>query len=143
MTNFVPEKLYKKFLENMPIFCIDFLYKCDHEYLLLKRVDEPLKNIFWLPGGRLRLNETIDDFALRVQERETGRFIKEYELIGFSNYLFQISKNARAIHTPTLLFKIKIEKKFIPILDNTHSDYIWTNKLPKEFVMNLINFRKI
>ena len=127
----------------MPIFCIDFLYKCDHEYLLLKRVDEPLKNIFWLPGGRLRLNETIDDFALRVQERETGRFIKEYELIGFSNYLFQISKNARAIHTPTLLFKIKIEKKFIPILDNTHSDYIWTNKLPKEFVMNLINFRKI
>ena len=111
--------------------------------MLLKRVDEPLKNIFWFPGGRLRLNETIEDFALRVQERETGRYIKKYELIGFSNYFFKSSKNSRAIHTPTLLFKIRIKKQFIPILDKTHSDYVWTEKLPEEFLKNLVEFTKI
>ena len=142
MNNFIPEKIYKIFLENMPIFCIDFLYECKNEYLLLKRVEEPLKDIFWLPGGRLRLNETIADCALRIQERETGKFIKDYQLVGFSNYFFEISQNARAIHTPTLLFKIKIEKKFVPILDNSHSAYIWTKKLPKKFTTNLINFEK-
>ena len=127
----------------MPIFCVDFLYEYGDEYLLLKRVEEPLKDIFWLPGGRIRLKESIADCALRIQEKETGRYIKEYELIGFSNYFFEISENSRAIHTPTLLLKLKIEKKFIPKLDNTHSDYIWTKELPKEFTTNLIYFKKI
>lgn len=141
MNNFIPENLYRKFLDNMPIFCIDFLYKCNQEYLLLKRVDEPLKDIYWLPGGRLRLNEKIEDCAFRIQTRETGRYIKEYKLVGFSNYLFNLTKDGRAIHTPTLLFQIELSNQFIPLLDNTHSDYIWTKKLPEEFIINLIKFK--
>ena len=124
----------------MPIFCIDFLYECKDEYLLLKRAEEPLKAIFWLPGGRLRLNETINDCALRIQKREIGRVIKEYEIVGFSNYFFEYSKKSRAIHTPTLLLKIKLKSKFIPKLDNAHSDYVWTKNLPNEFVSNLVEF---
>ena len=142
MTKFIPEKLYKIFIKNMPIFCIDFLYECEDEYLLLKRVQEPLKGQFWLPGGRLRLNETIEDCVSRIQEREIGRFIKEYEIIGFSNYFFEYSKNARAIHTPTLLFKIKTKTKFVPKLDNSHSDYIWTKNLPSEFIKKLVGLNQ-
>ena len=78
LSNFVPESVYKTFLENMPIFCIDFLINCDKEFLLLKRNEEPLKGVFWMPGGRLHKNETIENFLIRVQSREIGRFFKNY-----------------------------------------------------------------
>ncbi len=53
MSNFVPERIYKTFLENMPIFCIDFLINCDNEFLLLKRNEEPIKRIFLDAWGKI------------------------------------------------------------------------------------------
>ncbi len=125
----------------MPVFCIDFLFKNNYEYLLLKRKQEPLKNYYWVPGGRLLINESIDNCAYRIQKREIGHYFSNYELIGFSNYFFKKTINSRALHTPTLLFEINIENKFIPSLDKTHSEYLWTKKLPRELTTNLIKFR--
>ena len=142
MSNFVPERVYKTFLENMPIFCIDFLINCDNEFLLLKRNEEPLKGVFWMPGGRLHKNETIENFLIRVQSREIGRFFKNYNLIGFSNYFFKYSINSRATHTPTLLFEINIKSKFTPKIDRTHAKFTWSKELPKELIDNLILLRK-
>ena len=126
----------------MPIFCIDFLIKCEKEYLLLKRVEEPLKGIFWVPGGRLQQNETIKNFSVRVQEREIGRYFENYYLKGFSNYFFKKSEHSRAVHTPTLLFEIDLKNKFIPKMDKTHSEYVWSEKLPEELIKNLITFQQ-
>lgn len=142
MNNFIPESIYKTFLDNMPIFCIDFLIKCEKEYLLLKRVDEPLAGLFWVPGGRLKLNENIQDFAIRVQMREIGRYFNNYKLKGFSNYFFDKKNNSRAVHTPTVLFEIDTKNKFSPVIDNTHSEFIWTDELPTLLVKNLITFEK-
>ena len=142
MDNFIPENVYKTFFENMPIFCIDFLINCDEEFLLLKRNEEPLKGLFWMPGGRLQKNEKIENFSIRVQTREVGRYFKNYILIGFSNYFFKYSANSRATHTPTLLFEINIKSKFIPKIDNTHAEYDWSKELPKKLMQNLILFKK-
>ena len=141
MNNFIPENIYKKFLENMPIFCIDFLIHCDSHFLLLKRNEEPLKGVFWMPGGRLQKNETIENFLIRVQSREIGRYFKNYNLIGFSNYFFKYSINSRATHTPTLLFEIDTKSKFNPKIDKTHTEYSWSKDLPKELIENLILFQ--
>jgi len=126
----------------MPIFCIDFLINCDSHFLLLKRNEEPLKGAFWMPGGRLHKDETIENFLIRVQLREIGRYFKNYNLIGFSNYFFKYTINSRATHTPTLLFEIDIKSKFNPKIDKTHSEYIWSKDLPKELIENLILFQK-
>ena len=114
----------------MPLFCIDFLFTFQENYLLLKGTEEPLKGIFWPPGGRLDFRENIDELAMRVQKREIGCFYPNYKPIGFSNYLFQDNKDSRALHTPTILFQIKLKEKFTPILDYRHSEYKWTRDLP-------------
>ena len=126
----------------MPIFCIDFLINCEEEFLLLKRNEEPLKDVFWLPGGRLKKDETIDSFSKRVQSREIGRYFKNYNLIGFSNYFFSKSEYSRATHTPTLLFEIILNNKFTPVIDQTHKEYKWSKDLPIELTENLIKFEK-
>jgi colanic acid biosynthesis protein WcaH len=128
----IPEEEYSQLIKKIPIFCVDFLIKCKNKYLLIKRVQEPVKGIYWVIGGRLRYKETIHEFAKRVQQREIGRYFSEFNLIGFSNYLFPEVSGSRAIHTPSVLYLIEVDEIFEPKVDETHSDFIWTSELPEE-----------
>lgn len=129
---FIPESEYQDILKVMPVFCMDFLIRCNGEFLLIKRTQEPVKGVYWVIGGRMRHKETMRDLAARVQIREVGRFISIGKTIGFSNYFFPEVEEARATHTPTLLQLIDVKEKFDPELDDTSADFIWTNKLPEE-----------
>ena len=51
---FIPEDDYQKILKTMPVFCGDFLIFAEKKYLLIKRKEEPVKDVFWVIGGRLR-----------------------------------------------------------------------------------------
>ena len=133
MKNYIVEEKYQEIIKLIPIFCIDFLIRNEDRILLIKRKEEPLKDIYWFPGGRLRLNETIEELTIRILKNEVGKVFNDYKLIGFSNYIFNNFENSRAIHTPTLIFEIEVDKIFKPILDEKHSDYIWSLKLPREF----------
>ena len=129
--NFIPENEYTNIIKKIPIFCIDFLIRCEGRYLLLKRVEEPMKGTYWVIGGRLRFKESIKDFSMRIQKKEIGRYFLNFKLIGFSNYIFDSKKESRAIHTPTLLYEIIVDEMFEPNLDQNHSDYYWSFDLPE------------
>lgn len=55
MKSIIQESEYKVLINQIPIFYIDFLITYIKKNLLLKRNDEPLRNKFWVVGGRLRL----------------------------------------------------------------------------------------
>ena len=82
------EKEYQKIIKSMPIFCIDFLISFQNKYLLIKRKEEPLKNSYWVIGGRLMFKEEIKQAAKRIPEREIGTYIANFKEIEFSNYFF-------------------------------------------------------
>jgi colanic acid biosynthesis protein WcaH len=134
MNNFIPENEYIKIIKSMPIFCIDFLIEYENKYLLIKRSEEPVKGVYWVVGGRLRFKETVDQFAVRVQTREIGRCFDNRKLIAFSNYFFPDCLDSRATHTPSLLYLVKSNEMFTPKIDETSTDYIWTENLPDELV---------
>jgi colanic acid biosynthesis protein WcaH len=129
---FIPEKEYQKILKSMPVFCIDYLIECSGKYLLIERNQEPLKGVHWVIGGRMQLNETLEDFAWRVQSREIGHFVGLGKLIGFSNYFFLDVENSRAIHTPTLLYHTEVPNQFDPVIDDTSCSFKWSQELPEE-----------
>tara|TARA_B100000085_G_C18505741_1_gene497454 strand:+ start:269 stop:706 length:438 start_codon:yes stop_codon:yes gene_type:complete len=132
--DYLPEKEYQKMIKSMPIFCIDFLISFQNRYLLIQRKEEPLKNSYWVIGGRLIFKETIKHAAKRIQEREIGTHFSNFKEIGFSNYFFPDKQNSRAIHTPTLLFHIEVKKMFNPKLDEQHNSFIWSEHIPKELI---------
>ena len=132
--NYLPYEEYRKIIKTMPIFCIDFLITCKNRFLLIKREEEPLKNEYWVIGGRLMFRETIKDAAKRIQQREIGRYYLNFKEIGFSNYFFPNKLGAKATHTPAILFKISVQEEFIPIVDKKHSNFIWSNKMPIELI---------
>ena len=131
---FIPEKEYKELIKKMPIFCGDFLIFAEKKYLLIKRKVQPVKDVYWVIGGRLRHNETMTQLAERVQMQEIGVSFSDFKIIGFSNYFFPDVPDARATHTPTLLHIVPVEKMFEPKIDNKHTDYIWSDKLPDELL---------
>ena len=144
--DYLPEKEYQKIIKLMPIFCIDFLISFQNRYLLIKRKEEPLKNLYWVVGGRLIFKEKITDAAKRIQEREIGTYFSNYREIGFSNYFFPENLNSRATHTPTLLYHIEVKKMFNPALDQKHNNYIWSKHIPEELIkqttfFNNFNFK--
>jgi len=131
---FIPESEYQNILKMMPVFCVDFLIKCKDKYLLIKRTQEPVKDVYWVIGGRMQFKETVNDLASRVQIREIGRFLGIGKTIGFSNYFFPDVFEARATHTPTLLQLVEVNQMFDPTFDDTGSDHIWSETLPDELL---------
>ena len=87
---FIPEEEYKRIIKSFPVFCVDFLIKCQDKYLLIKRTDEPVKGVYWVIGGRMYFKETLQELAKRVQMREIGDH--------FSNTYPDVFKNLRKIH---------------------------------------------
>lgn len=132
MKNFIPELEYQTIVKKVPIFCIDFLIRCEDKILLLKRNENPLKGHYWIIGGRLLFQENIKDAAERIQRREIGRDFKNYKLIGFSNYKYPNLSDSRALHTPTLLYEVQVKKIFSPNIDETHTHYKWSKNLPQK-----------
>ena len=131
---FIPEEEYQKIIKTMPIFCADFLIFAEKKYLLIKRKEEPVKDVYWVIGGRLRYKETMAELAERIMMQEIGQSFTEFKIIGYSNYIFPDVPDARATHTPTLLHIVPVEKMFEPKIDNKHTDYIWSDKLPEELL---------
>ena len=48
----IPEDLYRGMIGIIPIFCIDILVSCRNNFLLLKRLEHPMKGVYWVVGGR-------------------------------------------------------------------------------------------
>ena len=52
--SYIEEELYSKFVELMPIPCVDVLIHDDEgNILLVNRNQEPAKDKWWIIGGRL------------------------------------------------------------------------------------------
>ena len=131
---FIPEEEYQKIIKTLPVFCADFLIYAEKKYLLIKRKEEPVKDVYWVIGGRLRYKETMVELAERVMMQEIGQSFSEFKIIGYSNYIFPDVPDARATLTPTLLHIVPVKKLFEPKIDIKPTDNIWTDKLPEEML---------
>jgi len=118
------------------------------ECLLVERADEPAKNLWWLPGGRLYKGETFFDGALRKVKEETGmdnekegNSIVPIQVLGFYNTFFPTSswdtdaeKGTQTVQ-PIVLVKIETNHSDI-LLDRTSERYRWIGLDPEEAKRN-------
>lgn len=65
-------KTFKTVIENTPLVSIDLCLVFDGQVLLGKRTNEPLKDEWFSPGGRIHKNETWQDALLRIAKAELG-----------------------------------------------------------------------
>jgi colanic acid biosynthesis protein WcaH len=129
----IPAADYKKFLEQMPLVCIDAIIMNNKgQYLLIKRKNEPLKGDYWVPGGRLLKNETLNDAVLRKVKEELGIESHVVMPIGVYEDFFDKSplNPENGLHTISIVYLIIAGSENICI-DEQSDDWGWFDELPE------------
>jgi colanic acid biosynthesis protein WcaH len=136
---FIEEDLYKQICTQMPIPCVDIVFQNkDGRFLLVKRLNEPLKSQFWVPGGRILKSETSLDACVRKCKDELGLEIDSanFNFLGF--YEADFNQNNFDVdggyHVVSLVYDCSLivdESKIT--LDSQSSEFDFFTSLPEEF----------
>lgn len=132
---YLPENLYRHIVSCVPITCVDILIQNQRqEYLLVKRNDEPLRDQFWVVGGRLAIDESMTAACQRKCLGEVGLQIPEEDFCFVGVYDDSFESNAFQAHilyrTISMVYRTSVPDDVTVILDQNHSEYIWTADLP-------------
>jgi colanic acid biosynthesis protein WcaH len=125
-------------IKNAPLVSFDLIIKDDEGRVLLGlRKNEPAKETWFVPGGRIRKDETLDKAFERITENELGvrfrrcqaRLIGVFDAIYDNNYL---SIQGVGTHYVVLAYEIKpaIVPKELPT--GQHNNYRWFSKADVE-----------
>jgi colanic acid biosynthesis protein WcaH len=117
-------------------FCVDIIIKNGQgEYLLIKRANEPLKDQWWVIGGRVLKGESLEDAAKRKVQEEVGLEINNLKSIGYYEDAFETNPFGLTtpLHAISIVFSTIIADKQRVTLDSQSSDWKYSNELPAKF----------
>ncbi len=132
----IPAEHYKQILEVMPLLCVDVIIKNSRgEYLLVRRANEPLQGQWWVIGGRVLKNETLEQAVIRKVKQEVGLTIRELTPVGY--YEDRFEKNSipldSPLHTVSVVFSTSIDGQQPIKLDGQSLEWQFLKELPKAF----------
>ncbi len=126
----IPEKVYREIRRQMPIVCIDVVITDGKKFLLGKRKNQPEKGKWWIPGGRILKNESLQDAAKRVLRQETGLKAKSMKFLGFDELLHSPGYfTGMTAHNIAFVFEAKIGANAKVKLDSQNSKARWFSKI--------------
>ena len=122
-----PESLYDEFRIYFPFSTIDLLVINEEKFLLSKRLNQPYKNLWHLPGGMIRKNEKMLNAVKRIgiEELQTipkiEKFFGTYESMSKFrhdiSHCFVVSVNVKKMNledNPKLKFFSNLPKNIVP-----------------------------
>lgn len=115
----------------MPIICVDAVARDNNNrVLLLKRKQEPMKDHWWLPGGRVFKLEKLEEALPRLIRKETGLQIQGYYLLGHNETIFDTDPFGHNCKTHTVNFVYSCRVNGEVKIDNTSVEHMWWNGYP-------------
>jgi ADP-ribose pyrophosphatase YjhB (NUDIX family) len=141
---FLPNEIYSQLVLNTVVCCVDILLvnTATKQCLLVLRCSEPVKGVWWLPGGRLLKGETFFDAAKRKAKEETGlTSVKPIQVLGVWNTFFPTSNwdttQQKGTQTVNPIVLVEMESNYnnnnnnaTIKLDDTSESYRWINLDP-------------
>ena len=84
----IPSEEWETIVRNVPIPSVDLVVLHDEGILLGKRVNEPARGRWFVPGGRIRKQERIEDAVHRIAMEEIGVTIEIIERLGVYEHFY-------------------------------------------------------
>ena len=119
-------------VSHTPLVSIDLIVHDEAgRYLLGRRVNRPAQNSWFVPGGRIRKNETLDEAFARLAQEELGEASLERsdsQLVGVYEHFYEDNfSGAEGISTHYVVIGYRIRSAMrLPHLPvEQHSDYRW------------------
>ena len=138
----IADDLYKTIVGCMPIVCVDLVIRNSIGHvLLLRRCNSPAKDQWWLPGGRVLMNERLSDGAKRKALQECGLLLDSPpKQLGTHELFFY--ENDSHFHSITTIFEINWHGTLEVQLDDQSKDFLWVDPQLKD-KYNLHSFVKL
>ena len=81
---------FLRIVDATPLVSIDLIVRNEHGQALLgKRLNRPAKDSWFVPGGRIRKNETVRQALARISQRELGTAITDAKLVGVFDHFHE------------------------------------------------------
>jgi len=138
MTNENPVKLNRaeliQVVKNAPLASIDLIVKNNrNETLLGLRKNEPAKDYWFVPGGRILKNERLARAFERITEEELGIKIdyKKAKFLGVFEHFYPnnfTQKEGFTTHYVALGYQINISENTLQLPKMQHHEYKWLSK---------------
>ncbi len=132
---FLNDSDWKNCVKSIPITAIDLIISRNNQDILMgKRLNPPAKGLFFVPGGRVYKNETIENAFERIVKEETGLDLKFYNsnLFGIYQHFYNDSiweSSEVSTHYIVLAYKISIINFTKLNLTKQHKSSRWIKKV--------------
>ena len=143
---FIPEKLYRKIINLVPMCYVDLVVKKKDTFLLIKRLENPAKNQWWFPGGRILFNEKLQEAVKRKLREEVNiKNFQKIQFLGIKEMSFKKGIYKKPICGIANVFLVEVEESDCGgiKLDKTSKDYRWFEGIQKNFHPYLKQFLKL
>jgi len=127
----IDKKHVLKIIEATPLVSIDLVIRNPSNKVLLgKRNNRPAMGYWFVPGGRIFKNETINQALKRISEVELGQDLstKAPSLLGAYDHIYEDNfLNVKGINTHyvVLAFVIALQQKIEVKSDEQHTELKW------------------
>ena len=123
----IDEDLWLKIREVIPTVCVDLvILNKDEQFLLCKRKENPAKNQWWIPGGRIFKDESILECAIRKGKEEVGLDIQIDKFLSIEESMLE------GVHTINIVLLAHYEGEQKVRLNKTQSAYRWFDNIQKD-----------
>ena len=125
------EKQLLEIIKASPLVSIDLIIKNPTERILLgKRTNRPAKDYWFVPGGRINKNETINQALKRISEGEVGVDLstESPSLLGAYDHIYDdnfLNVNGVDTHYVALAFTIALKQEIKVKPDKQHIVLKW------------------
>ncbi|CAB3768612.1 GDP-mannose mannosyl hydrolase [Paraburkholderia humisilvae] len=121
-------------VSSTPLIALDLILHDEQgHYLLGRRVNRPAQGAWFVPGGRVRKDERLDDAFTRLAREELGLHgldRSEAELIGVYEHFYDDNfsgKDGISTHYVVLGYRFRLSQRLPDLPLDQHSDYRWAS----------------
>ena len=132
MTRIVDEDDFAQVVRLAPLVSIDLIIRDPNQNVLVGlRTNEPAKGFYFVPGGRIWKDETIETAFARILKAETGAILQDAQFRGvFQNFYSSNRYGLTGFGTNyvVLAYELRLDCRPTIILDGQHSEHRWMSE---------------
>jgi colanic acid biosynthesis protein WcaH len=122
------EELFKRVVASTPLVSIDLIVRDTQADILLgKRVNRPAKDFWFVPGGRVLKDETIEQAFTRLLEAELGMGKTSACFKGIYQHFYKdnFSEENFTTHYIVMAYEVVFTSDMVSLPFAQHHDYRW------------------